>query len=291
MLEDFKDNSFYTYAKNIKKYFHAYLFEVNDIESSYPLILAFAKTILCKEHYMNNKNCNDCNKCLLIDKGYDEDLIVIEPDTSTIKKEQIVDLKNKMSLKSSNDNNRVYIIKQAECMNPSASNSLLKFIEEPENGIYGILITTNRKQILETILSRCVLIQLKDKKNINLDKEEVSNLTFFIKNLINKKEEELPYLKEHFFKYYETREKILNAFQNIELIIDSRINNYYQKDTVFSKDLCDIIENSLSDVSLNNLILVLDIVVKYRNKLINVINMNLNLFMDRFVIEVGEVIK
>ena len=53
-------------------------------------------------------------------------------------------------------------------MNPSSSNSLLKFIEEPEEGIYGILITTDRSKLLPTILSRCNLISLKSSKKINL---------------------------------------------------------------------------------------------------------------------------
>ena len=43
MLDDYKDNQFVNYAKNLKKYFHAYLFEVDNLEENYPLILAFAK--------------------------------------------------------------------------------------------------------------------------------------------------------------------------------------------------------------------------------------------------------
>ena len=291
MLEDFKDNSFYLYAKNIKKYFHAYLFEVNDIDNSFPIILAFAKTILCKNHYMNLDNCKDCNKCHLIDKGYFEDLKIIEPETNMIKKEQILELKKNFSLKSSNDNNRVYIIKNADCMNPSAANSLLKFIEEPESGIFGILITTNKKQILPTILSRCVLISLNNSYKENLNIDEIKSLILFIKNIYLKKEEYLPYLKKDFLSLYENREQILNAFHIMELIIDLSINIEYEKEDMYYKDICDIIKNEFGDINLNNKILMLEKIVKYRAKLINVINMNLNLFMDRFIIEVSEVLK
>ena len=290
MLEDFKDNSFYLYAKNIDKYFHAYLFEVNDINDSFPIILAFAKTILCKHHYKNLNNCKDCNICHLIDEGYFEDLKIIEPDGSMIKKEQILELKKNFSLKSSNDNNRVYIIKNADCMNPSSANSLLKFIEEPESGIYGILITTNKKQILPTILSRCVLISLKTKEKNDINIDEVKNLSLFIKNIYYKKEEMIPYLKQDFFSLYENREQILNAFHNIELILDIAINLEYKKDNINSQDICDIIINELGDIDLNKKILLLEKIVKYRAKLINVINLNLNLFMDRFIIEISEVL-
>lgn len=291
MLEDFKDNSFYLYAKNINKYFHAYLFEVNDIESNFPIILAFAKTILCEKHYMNLDNCNDCNKCHLIDKGYFEDLKIIEPETNMIKKEQIIELKKNFSLKSSNDNNRVYIIKNAESLNPSAANSLLKFIEEPEDGIYGILITTNRKQILPTIISRCVLITLNSKIKEDINVEDIKKLSVFIKNIYLKKEEYLPYLKQDFLSIYENREQILNAFHLMELILDTMVNLKYQENVLYSKDICDIIKNELDDILEKDIIIILEIIVKYRAKLINVINMNLNLFMDRFIIEVSEELK
>ena len=291
MLEDFKDNPFYLYAKNINIYFHAYLFEVNNIEESFPLILAFSKTILCKNHYQDNKKCGDCNKCLLIDKGYFEDLKIIEPITSIIKKEQIIELKNNFSLKSSNDNNRVYIIKNAECMNSSSANSLLKFIEEPEEGIYGILITTNRKQILPTILSRCILISLKDKKKEEINGEELKRLTTFLNGIITKKEEYLPFVRQEFLTYYETREQILEAFRKLELLIDTSISLFYKNETIFSKEICDIIENDIKEVSINDKINILSVIVKYREKLLNVLNLNINLFMDRFIIDISEVLK
>ena len=291
MLEDFKENSFYLYAKNIKKYFHAYLFEVDDIETNYPLVLAFAKSVLCKHHYKDFIQCNGCNICSIIDKGYYEDLKVIEPNSSVIKKEQILELKKNFSLKSANDNNRVYIIKYAECMNASASNSLLKFMEEPESGIYGILITTNKNQLLSTILSRCVFISLKGKQTEELDLSLIANLSSFLKNLIQKNVEEIPYLKKDFFFYYENREQVLKAFHYMELILDISIGQFYQKEVKYSKDICDIIEKSLGEISIKNQISLLDKVVKYRNKLINIVNVNLNLFMDRFIIEISEVVK
>ena len=138
MLDDYKDNDFYKYAKNLKRYYHAYIFEVDDINNSFPLILSFAKMIICSNHYTNNESCLDCNICHLIDNNTYPDLKIIEPDGISIKKEQIQALQQSLSLKSSNNTNQVYIIKESDKMNPSASNSLLKFIEEPEEGIYAI---------------------------------------------------------------------------------------------------------------------------------------------------------
>ena len=41
-----------------------------------------------------------------------------------------------------------------------ASNSLLKFLEEPAPGIFGILIADEKSNILPTIQSRCQWIHL-----------------------------------------------------------------------------------------------------------------------------------
>ena len=291
MLEDFKNNAFYQYASNLKKYYHAYLFEVDNIENSYPLILAFAKMIICEYHYKDNMNCLNCNICHLIDNNTYSELKVIEPDGASIKKEQVLELQKGLSLKSTNNLNQVYIIKGAEKMNLSASNSLLKFIEEPLTGIYGILITTNRKQLLETILSRCILISLKSDIKEKYEREDIENLSYFLSTLFKNKENVIPYLKQDFFKYYETRDDILKAFSIMEIILDSKIRLNYQTKTVLNSDFCDIINSNLINITEFNIVNVLEIVVIYRNKLINILNINLYLFMDRFVIDVSEVLK
>jgi len=289
MLSDFKDNAFYEYASNLEKYYHAYLFEVDDINASFPLILAFAKTIICPNHYKDNSKCNDCNICHLIDTNSYPALKIIEPNGSSIKKEQMLELQKSLSLKSTDDTNQVYIIKEAEKMNSSASNSILKFIEEPEPSVYGILITTNRKALLSTILSRLLLISLKSKEKIDYSLDDINNLSAFLNNLITK-QNTMAYLKQDFFKYYETRDDIINAFNIMEVILDNLIQKKYQQNNYLNSNICDIIETNLGDVSISNIINCLEKIVIYKNKLINVLNLNLNLFMDRFVIDVSEVL-
>ena len=284
MLDDFKENKFYNYAINLKKYYHAYIFEVDNIEKSMPLILAFAKVIVCKMHFTNRKKCLDCNICHLIDQGNYSGLIIIEPDNIGIKKEQVLDMQKKLSYKSVDNNNQVYIIKYAEKMNQSAANSLLKFIEEPLDNLYCILVTTDKRDLLETIISRCILISLKQEKEI-YDKEDIKKNNDFLLKIYQEKENSLPYIKSMFLNYYSKREDIIKAFNIIEMIIDNIINNSK------NKDLCDIISNELSNISKLYLINILEIVVLYKNKLLTNPNININLFMDRFIIDISEVIK
>ena len=65
----------------------------------------------------------------------------------------------KLSLKAYEGNYKVLIIWMAEKMNTSASNKLLKLIEEPPEKTVLLLITENEDQILQTILSRCQLLK------------------------------------------------------------------------------------------------------------------------------------
>lgn len=288
MLDDYKNNKFYNYAKNLKKYFHAYIFEVDDIETSYPLILAFIKMIICPNHYTNNKSCLDCNICHLIDENYYEDFKVIETTDKIIKKEQITKLQQELSLKSSNNTNQVYVIKEADKMNLNAANSLLKFIEEPEENIYGILITTNKKSLLSTILSRCQIIELKVEKENNYNLEDINNSLSFFTLIHEEKENSIAYLKSRYLNIYATRDDILKSFQILENLIDKEIN---RRNGIIDNNFSfyDIIETSLQEITLKELIFYLDKIIVMKNKLIENPYLNLNLFLDRLIIEISEV--
>lgn len=87
--------------------------------------------------------------------------ISIRPGKSEIVKDQIEDLMEEFSKTSLLDGPRVYVIHDADKVNMTSSNKLLKFVEEPEEGIYGIFITTHLSNILPTIVSRCNLVHFK----------------------------------------------------------------------------------------------------------------------------------
>ncbi len=54
---------------------------------------------------------------------------------------------------------RIFIVEDAEYMNPNASNALLKTLEEPEPTSHLILTTANPTALLATIRSRCQIIR------------------------------------------------------------------------------------------------------------------------------------
>ena len=55
---------------------------------------------------------------------------------------------------------KVFIIEEAERMNPPAQNALLKTLEEPQPDTVFILLSGNEDEVLETIISRCRIVRL-----------------------------------------------------------------------------------------------------------------------------------
>lgn len=99
-------------------------------------------------------------------------MMVIEPDGLTIKKEQILMLQAEFSKTALVSGPRIYVIKGIERIGTSAANSLLKFMEEPTNrNVYGFLLTESIEDVIRTIISRSQVIHLKSIDEKDLEKE------------------------------------------------------------------------------------------------------------------------
>ncbi|MEH6407807.1 MAG: DNA polymerase III subunit delta' [Leeuwenhoekiella sp.] len=84
--------------------------------------------------------------------------IGIEKKQGQIGVDEALDIVKALSLKSYEGGFKIMIIWMADKMNIAASNKLLKLIEEPPNKTVFILIAENEDQILETIKSRCQVL-------------------------------------------------------------------------------------------------------------------------------------
>ena len=168
---------FYDIINNIvsfNKVSHAYMIEIDNYEEDFNCVLDFVKLIL------DNKNEN--NISALIDSGNYPDLNIIEPDGNVIKKQQVIKLQEDFRNKSFLNNKMIYIIKEADKLNDASGNTILKFLEEPEDDIIAILVTTNRYKVIETILSRCQVLSLQDNSlNVDISDNIIDLVKFIIK--------------------------------------------------------------------------------------------------------------
>lgn len=136
---------------------HVFLIETNDKDATLMDILEFCKVLNCSDTYV--ESCSKCNICHLINQQQLPSLKIIYPDGQAIKKEQMENLKNAFFKIPYLTKYNCYIIMEAEKLNSSSANTMLKFIEEPEANTIGFLVTNNKENVIETIKSRCEIIK------------------------------------------------------------------------------------------------------------------------------------
>ena len=296
MFDIYKDEQPIVYrtlinSYNSNKLSHAYLFELNGYSKGYNLAIDFAKLLLCN---------NDTNNDKL-------ELKIIETDTQTIKKEQLDELQKEFMKKALNGDKKVYIIKEAEKLNDSSSNSLLKFLEEPPEGIIAILLTNNANLLLDTIVSRCQILSFKkenieefnsinkiayslfyDDKDINdfINNTGITYIDMIVEYLVNfekNKLENLVLKNKSFLEIFNDRIKLKIAFDLMILFYKDVINIILKNKNILYNDYIDSLtfvsdKNDLVNISKKVKILVdLSSTIQY--------NVNSNLLMDKLIIE------
>lgn len=279
--EEKKINNFYELTSNITSFSHAYLFAVDSLEKTFPLVIEFAKKIICPHKYAASCDNEECNICHLIDNNSFDDLYIVNPETITIKKEEIDNLMNYFQTKSIRENgHRVYIIYGFERLREDVSNKILKFLEEPEDNIHAILMTENPGKILSTIISRCQVINIKS-EDTKIEDEIYLNMIGFLEKIIKIKEETIAYVNQYFGVYILDREKIEECFSALEKIILNEIN--YRNNIQYDENI--MIKN-LSLYDMKKIVNFLEITSRKKSLIKR--NINLPLLLDSYIIEVSK---
>ena len=267
------------FSEIVKKYHegrlaHAFLLETNNTNKCYTDVLDFLKIINCPNNKDDISNCKEnCNLCRLISTDSLPSLITISPEGQYIKKDQIIDMMDKFSTKPVFTKFNMYVIREADRFNSSSANTLLKFLEEPEENILGVFITNNKENVISTIRSRCQIFSCMYNSNVadSLDEDLLTDVKLYL-NAIYKNSNDLLYNKTHMSGYYKERIQWENFFSTML---------YYLNDCYYSERL-DKIE-LIKSVSKNNLIkiiLLIETILKYIKS-----NCNIDLVLDKFVIE------
>lgn len=209
---------------------HAYLFEGPENIGKTTLAMNFSKLVLSE----SNEN---------IKKSPDLIIISSSPGEKQIKVDKIRELEKKLSLYPYRAKYKIAIIEEAEKMNKSAANALLKTLEEPNETTIMILLTSNSRNIPDTIKSRCQILKFlpvkKEKLKIMLEAKRVSE------SEIEKIIELAAYKPGKALEFLENPQQIKTAQENIKLLIkifkereNEKIN---EAEIISKKELSDII--------------------------------------------------
>lgn len=140
---------------------HAYIINGERYSGKEYIAKIFAMALQCEKKGIDP--CNECHSCKQAMGGNQPDIIHItheKPNTISVD-----DIRNQINkdiiIKPYASDRKIYIINEAEKMNPQAQNALLKTLEEPPEYAVILILTTNSEALLPTIISRCVVLNMR----------------------------------------------------------------------------------------------------------------------------------
>lgn len=308
MLTQYKDEQPIVYkiltnTINNNKYSHAYLFETNGYYKSIPLVFSFIKMLFCPRSSKKEKLCSQCHICEMIDNNNFPEIKIIKPDGLWIKKDQLMELQEEFNKKAVIGNKKIYIILEAEKLNKSSANSILKFLEEPEENIIAILVTENIYQMLETIVSRCQVISLNQKKmkygkNSTMDKlnvylnddkpieedkkNKIEKIINFPKYYEKYHLDTIININKVWHEYVKSKDEYYEAFDILIIYYKDVLNYLLNKNIEFFDDYVEDIKEIANKNNVDSICNKLKILLEYKEKI--KFNVNSNLLMDKLII-------
>lgn len=140
---------------------HAYIISGEKGTGKKTLASAFAMTLQCTDE--QERPCGKCHSCKQAASGNHPDIIYLrhEKPTSIGVEDVRGQLSGDIQIRPYNGKYKIYIIEDAEKMTVQAQNAILKTIEDPPEYAVILLLTANEQVLLDTIRSRCVVLNLK----------------------------------------------------------------------------------------------------------------------------------
>jgi len=263
---------------NNGKVSHAYLVETNNCVDKEKIISQFIRILYYSKFNDINENIMD-NLPTIEEMVANGNYLEIGTNDSIIKKDQVLEIQEKFMTKSWDDKYRIYVIYNADKLNKQAANSLLKFLEEPEDDIIAILVSDNRYQVLETIRSRCQILSLISNK-VEIEFEDMDLIYDIIQTLETKKEASIAYFPIVCNNEYYSIQKWVNIFSTLMLIYEQALRKLSKID--YSNKFDEIIDCIMKYNDLNSILKKIDVLSKQIDKL--KFNLNINLMLDNFII-------
>ena len=148
-------------AINSKKVSHAYI--INGEKGMGKKTIAHAFSVMLQCENFQDEPCLKCPSCLrALSKNHPDIIEVTHTKPKSIGVEDVREqLINDIQIKPYDGNYKIYIIDEAHLLTSAAQNAILKTVEEPPE--YGVILilTENVNMFLPTILSRCIVLNLK----------------------------------------------------------------------------------------------------------------------------------
>ena len=139
---------------------HAYIISGPDGSGKHTLARLISSAMVCQEGG-SQRPCGLCSPCRKAAGGIHPDLITISgPDGKPISVDQVRQLRSDAHIRPNEGERKIYVLEQADRMNQSAQNAMLKLLEEGPAYAVFLLLAENGGGLLSTIRSRCETLSL-----------------------------------------------------------------------------------------------------------------------------------
>ena len=135
---------------------HAYLILSPDGDNLNEYLKIFAKLIVCK----SEQPCGECRSCKLIENNAYSDVVFYPKNGQSVASEDVNELIEESFIKPIENDKKVFVLSQAQTMNASAQNKLLKTLEEPPKGVHILIGATSEFPLLPTVKSRVKKLEI-----------------------------------------------------------------------------------------------------------------------------------
>ncbi len=118
---------------------------------------AFAASLLCKQG-----GCGTCRDCRLALEDRHPNEVVVEPEGRDIHVETVrTEIWHPAYRTAPEPGRKVFVIREADRLNPAAADVLLKVLEEPPADAVLMLLSARPDELPETVLSRCHVVSFR----------------------------------------------------------------------------------------------------------------------------------
>lgn len=139
---------------------HAYIIGGAAGSGKRTLARLLSAAMVCSHSPAEQRPCLDCPGCRKVLAGIHPDVRVIGGDGKDITVSQVRELRADAYVRPNEGARKVYILENAQSMNASAQNAMLKLLEEGPPYAAFLLLSENPAALLQTVRSRCQVLSL-----------------------------------------------------------------------------------------------------------------------------------
>ena len=231
---------------------HAILIVGDSAAKAKQLADFLAQAIVCGK---SEAPCGMCDNCRAAESNNHPDITVTAPEDNkkSIAVDQVRELRKEAFIRPHKAEKRVFIIDKADTMNASSQNALLKVLEEPPETVMFVLIAENKAAFLDTVISRCVVLNVTANDDTKADEKAFAAAEEFLKYLMDNDQYNMLITTHAFTKKRIDSDRFIKA---LKTVVSNRIKSdpksHFAKPLLaFYNEIFEYEQQLLTNINLN----------------------------------------